>query len=453
MLGWETYFSASGWGQHQPHVGFLSCTRCLYIHLSLGKFAKLQIISKGLNFPYFLAKRITISGGRTFSKLIVRVAVGAIAIGLAAMLLAVAVLNGFKHEVAAKQRGFFGDVNLSQFTVNQSFENVPFTLNSSRIQDVLAIPGVNTVQPYATKAGIINVNGEVEGVIMKGIDSLYKQDFLASILTEGSVIDFADSVAAQSQILISRYTANRLRLSVGDDFIMYFIQERIRPRKFVISGIFNTSAEELDKTYVVGSLSLIRRLNDWGEMEVGGYEVRIDDFEQLATATEEINDVLPINVDVENIRDRMSEIFQWLDLLDANPRIILALMMIVSVINMVSALLIMILERTTMIGVLKALGYTNGGIRQVFLYNSAYLIGIGLLLGNLIGLGLYYFQLVTRFFKLDEASYYVSYIPVQLSWLEVIVLNVGVLAIALLVLLIPSYLISKISPIKAIQFK
>lgn len=406
-----------------------------------------------MNFPYFLAKRITRSGKRTFSKLIVRVGIGAIAVGLAAMILAVAVLNGFKDEVTAKQRGFFGDINLTKYDLNLSFENSPFVLKEEKKQEILDIPGVTGIQQYATKAGIINVNGEVEGVVMKGIDSLYDQQFISSILIDGQGIDFSDSTAAVGQILISSYTANRLRLSVGDDFIMYFVQEPIRRRKFDIVGIYNTSAEELDKMYVIGALSLIRRLNNWAENEVGGYEVTVRDFSRLEEITDEIYEILPINVDAVSLRERFPEIFQWLDLLDANPKIILTLMMIVSVINMVSALLIMILERTSMIGVLKALGYTNGGIRKVFLYNATYLVGLGLLLGNVLGLGICFFQDATRYFKLDEASYYVSYIPVYITFWEVIILNIGVLAIALLVLLVPSYLISKISPVKAIQFK
>ncbi len=406
-----------------------------------------------MNFPFFLAKRIIGAGKRTFSKLIVRVGVGAIAIGIAAMILAVAVLNGFKGEVTGKQRGFFGDIDITKYDLNQSFENTPFVLRNDKLAEVEDIPGVEGIQRYATKAGIINVNGEVEGVVLKGIDESYDQTFLSSVLVAGNPIDFSDTTRMLTQVVISNYTASRLHLEVGDDFIMYFVQEPIRRRKLEIVGIYNTSAEELDKVYVVGALPLIQRLNGWDKVEVGGYEVAVTDFARVNDITEQINDILPLEVDAISLSDRFPELFQWLDMLDANPQIILILMMVVSIINMISALLIIILERTNMIGVLKALGYTNGGLQQVFLYNAAYLIGLGLLIGNAVGLGLYFFQATTHYIKLDEASYYVSYVPVSISFLEALALNVGLLVVSLLVLLIPSYLISRVSPVKAIQFR
>jgi len=394
-------------------------------------------------------------GKRTFSGLIVRVAVGAIALGIAAMMLSIAVLKGFKGEVTAKQRGFFGDITLTNYDLNASYEPEPIALTPDEISELRAVPGVTDVRYFGTKAGIINVNNEVEGVLFKGIDSSYNQQFLAGMLVDGRAIDFTDSVKAMNQILLSQYTANRLQLTVGDDFILYFVQleGRPRPRKFEIAGIFHTGVEELDNTYVVGALSLVRRLNDWDAGAVGGYEVTINDFDKLGNLTEAVRAVLPISIDAISVRDQLPEIFQWLDLLDVNTVIILILMMVVAVVNMVSALLIIILERTSMIGILKALGYTDGGIRNVFLYQAAYLIGLGLAIGNLLGYGLYWFQRQTHYFKLDEASYYVSYIPVDINLFEVIALNIGMAGIALAVLLIPSYLIGRISPIKAIQFQ
>src|SRR5690606_6564767 len=207
----------------------------------------------------------------------------------------------------------------------------------------------------------------------------YDQRFINHVMVDGGPIDFSDSTKAISQIIISQHIANRLQLHVGDDFIMYFVQEPVRRRKFEIVGIYHTGVEELDNTYVIGALPLIRRLNDWGANEVGGYELSIKDFDQLDELTAEVRDRLPIHVDALNVRDQLPEIFQWLDLLDVNTVIILVLMMVVAVVNMVSALLIIILERTSMIGILKALGYTDGGIRRVFLYHASYLIGLGLL--------------------------------------------------------------------------
>ena len=408
-----------------------------------------------MNFPYFLAKRIATDGKRTFSGLIVRVAIGAIALGIAAMLLSIAVLKGFKGEVTAKQRGFFGDITLTNYDLNDSYEPEPIGLTAAEMDRLRTVPGVTDVRHFATKAGIINVNNEVEGVLFKGIDSSYNQQFLEETLVDGTAIDFRDSTKAISQILLSQYTANRLHLSVGDDFILYFVQleGRPRPRKFKIAGIFHTGVEELDDTYVIGALPLVRRLNNWKQGAVGGYEVFVDDFGRLDELTEAVRGVLPVSIDAVNVRDQLPEIFQWLDLLDVNTVIILILMMVVAIVNMVSALLIIILERTSMIGILKALGHTDGGIRKVFLYQAAHLIGWGLLIGNLLGGGFYWFQRQTQYFKLDEASYYVSYIPVDITFLEAVILNAGMAGIALAVLLIPSYLVGRISPIKAIQFQ
>ncbi|HLW49629.1 MAG TPA: FtsX-like permease family protein [Sphingobacteriaceae bacterium] len=406
-----------------------------------------------MNFPFYLAKRITLSGQRTFSGLIVRVAVITVSVGVAAMILAIAILNGFKEEVSRKQRGFFGDITITDTYSYQALEQQPILLEASKLEELAEIPGVRGLRKFATKPGIITVNGEVEGVVLKGLAPDYDQTFLQEILTGGQPLDFSDSTAVNGQVLISQYTAQRLDLQVGDDFIMYFVQEPIRRRKFIIQGIFNTSSEELDKTYVVGAMALITRLNDWDEREVGGIELQIDNFDQLALITEQINQQIPINLAAVNLIQRFPEIFQWLDLLDANPQIILTLMMIVALINMISALLIIILEKTQLIGLLKAFGATNARIRSVFLYQAAYLMGLGLLIGNMVALGIYFFQKSTRFFTLDESSYFVSYVPVDISWMEVLALNAGVMVISVLVLLLPAILISKINPIRTIQFR
>ncbi|RKE47012.1 ABC transporter permease [Sphingobacterium detergens] len=405
-----------------------------------------------MNFPYFLANRIAFSGKRTFSKLIVRVTIGAIALAIAAIIISIAVLRGFKGEIISKQRGFFADVLVLRYDLNKSYENSPISLTPQLHKSILADPEVYSINPFATKAGIINVNDEVEGVVLKGIDSLYDQQPIKKMLLEGNTIDFK-SENTDNQILISKYLADRLLLKVGDDFIMYFVQEPIRKRKFVIKGIFNTGSEELDKVYVIGSLNVIRKLSNLDDNEVGGYEIRIKDFSQLQQTTQKIEDMLPIDMQAINIKDQVPDIFQWLDLLDMNTKIIFILMTVVAIINMISALLITILERTSMIGILKALGYHNAGIRRVFMYSALYLIGLGLLIGNLIGLGFYFLQDYTHFFKLDQQTYYISYVAVKLYWSDVILVNLAVVFIGMVSLFIPSMLITKISPIKAISFK
>jgi len=404
-----------------------------------------------LNFPYFLAKRITITGRRTFSKLIVRVTIGALALAISAIILSVAILKGFKSEIIEKQRGFFGDIIISKNDLNTSYENSPIQLSKQQLADLKAIPQVQQVSPFATKAGIIHVNGEVEGVLLKGVDHSYEQKQLAKSLLSGDTIDFAKD--PNTQILITDFLAKRLHIGVGDKFVMYFVQEPIRKRPFTVKGIFTTNSEELDKTYVIGSLDLIRRLNNLAEEEAGGYEVRIAHFDSLEATTEILNDKIPVRLHATSIVEQMPDVFNWLDMLDMNDNVIFALMVIVAVINMISALLISILERSSMIGILKALGYSNGGIRRVFLYNSMYLIGYGLLIGNFIAIGLYVFQTQTHFFGLDAATYYIEYVPMSISWVEVVGLNAAVVVIGVLTLFIPSMLISRISPVKTIQFK
>lgn len=390
-------------------------------------------------------------GHRTFSKLIIRVTIGALALAILAIILSVAILQGFKNEIIEKQRGFFGDVVITKNDVNVARESTPINLSAAQLQQIRSLPNVTAVYPFATKAGIMNVHGEVEGVLLKGVDKQYDQRFLAKTITQGDTIDFAKD--GNSQILISEYMANRLNLKLGDKFVMYFIQEPIRKRPFTIKGIYTTNSEELDKIYVIGSLDLIRRLNNLGDSDAGGYELRIADFNQLEQSTAMLNEELPIELNASNIVEQMPDIFNWLNMLDMNDNIIFVLMVVVALINMISSLLISILERSSMIGILKALGYHNGGIRLVFMYNSIYLIGLGLIIGNLLAFGLYTFQTETHFFTLDPATYYIDYVPMSIAWLEVLRLNLAVIVIGLLTLFIPSMLISKISPIKTIQFK
>lgn len=362
-------------------------------------------------------------------------------------------MKGFKSEIREKMRGFSGDIIVMKYDLNSSYENSPFSINPDTLRMLTSYPQIAYAEPYAFKPGIINANSEVEGVVLKGVDKSFHWDFFRKILVAGKVIDFSDSTRAKSQILISKYIADRLHLKVGDDFLMYFVQEPLRKRKFIIAGIYNLGVEEVDKTYVIGDLSLIRRLNKWKDNQVGGYEMRVKDFSQLDTTASTVYDNLPINLKSWSVKEYYPAIFQWLSLLDVNTQVILVLMLCVAVINMISALLIIILERTNMIGILKALGCTNWGIQKIFLTNAAYLIGLGLLLGNILGIGIGVFQAETHFFTLDQASYYISFVPVELDLSDILILNAGTLIICLIILIVPSALVTRISPVKAIGFK
>lgn len=406
-----------------------------------------------MNLPLFIAKRITFNSNRTFSKLIVRIAILGIMLGLAVMILAIAIVKGFKSEIREKMRGFSGDIQISKLDLNTSYENTSFSISDSSRQKILKQEGIEFIQSFATKPGIINTNEEVEGVVLKGVGSNYNWEYFRKILIAGNVIDFSDTLKSRTQILISKFTADRLKLKVGDDFLMYFIENSLRKRKFQIVGIYNLGVEEVDKLFVIGDIGLIRSLNKWAPADVGGYELRVTDFNKLDEIEERVYEDLDIELKSYTIRQYYPTIFEWLSLLDVNTQVILILMLAVAVINMISALLIMILERTNMIGILKALGNTNWQIRKIFLYNAAYLIAWGLLCGNILGIGLGLFQAKTHFFSLDQASYYIDFVPVQLDVPDILMLNAGTLLISLFVLLLPSMLVTRISPLKAIRFK
>jgi lipoprotein-releasing system permease protein len=381
----------------------------------------------------------------------VRIAILGIMLGLSVMILSIAIVKGFQVEIKEKVRGFSGDIVVLKYDLNSSFENSPFRIDPNTLKTILSFPEVSYAQPYATKPGIINTNNEIEGVVMKGVDKSYRWDYLKKILVSGTVIDFSDSTKAKSQILISQYTADRLKLKTGDNFQIYFGPLRRRPFKIV--GIYDLGIEDVDKTYVIGDIAVIRRLNDWDQQQVGGYEIRLRDFNKLDTVADKVYNSLDIKVKSYSIKEYYPEIFQWLSLLDVNTEVLLVLMLAVAVINMISALLIIILERANMIGILKALGSTDWSIRKIFLYNATYLIGFGLFLGNLLGIGLALFQDYTHFFSLDQASYYITFVPIELNASDVIFVNIGTLVICLSVLIIPSMLVTRISPVKAIAFK
>ncbi|UKT62411.1 ABC transporter permease [Pedobacter mucosus] len=406
-----------------------------------------------MNFEYFIAGRIAIKSERTFSKLIVRIAIAGVMLSLAVMILSIAIIKGFKTEIQDKVRGYLGDVQITRYDLNNSFEHSPFTLDQETANLLKSNPNIKYFYPFATKPAILSANNEIEGINFKGVDKTYNWDYIKQHIISGTIIDFSDSTAAMQELLISNYTANRLKLKTGDDFIMYFVQNQLRPRKFKIVGVYDIGVEDIDKGFVLGNLNIVKRLNNWKPNEIGGVEIKIKDFSKLRIISDDIFEKIPRNLRSYSIEENFPNIFTWLSLLDVNTRVLLILMLIVGVINMVTALLIMILERTNMIGMLKAFGATNFSIMKIFLYNAAYLIGIGLLLGNILGLGLGFFQQATHIFKLNQTSYFLAYAPIEIHFVDVLLLNAVTVVVCLTVLIIPSLLISKVSPVKAIRFK
>jgi len=406
-----------------------------------------------LSFAYFIANRITFKSKRTFSKLIVRIAIVGIMLGLGVMILTLAIVRGFKQEIREKIRGFAGDIEVFKYDLNNSSENSPFAADPNFVKKAKANHLITDVMPFATKPGIIKANSEMEGVELKGVDKSYDWSFFKKSLLAGNVIDFSDTTKSKKELLISQTIANRLKLKVGDKIWMYFVQEPLRIRPFTIKGIFSFGIDEVDKTYVIGDIGLISRVNNWNPDEIGGYEIKVTDFDRLNEAADALDTVLPTKLKSYTVMENYPTIFAWLGLLDGNTDVVLGLMIIVAVINMISALLIMILERTSMIGMLKAMGATNWQIQKVFLFNATYLIGMGMLLGNLFGIGAGFFQFHTHFFKLDQQSYYMNFVPIQFNVTDLVVLNIGTLVVCLLVMVLPSTLVSKITPVKAIRFK
>ncbi|HVW12551.1 MAG TPA: FtsX-like permease family protein [Mucilaginibacter sp.] len=408
---------------------------------------------RALSFASFISSRISFRSNRTYSKLIVRIAIVGIMLGLGVMILSIAVIRGFKQEIRQKVRGFSGDIVVQKYDNNYSYQNSPIALDKNFEKRVMSNPLFTHIMPTATKPGIIKTRDEIEGVVLKGVTKDYDWSFFKTSLVAGKVIDFSDTTESRKQIMISSYTASRLKLKVGDKFLMYFVQEPLRKRPFHIVGIFDVGVEDIDKTFVIGDLSLITRLNNWDNDQIGEYDIRVANFDQLQTANDYLSDKMPLKLKSYMVSDVYPSIFEWLKLLDVNAQVMLILMLIVAVINMISALLIIILERTSMIGIFKAMGARNWTIQKIFLYNAAYLIGVGLVLGNIFGLGISWFQSQTHFFKLDEESYYMKFVPILIKWPDMVLLNIGTMLVCILVLIVPSMLVMTISPVKAIRFK
>ncbi len=394
----------------------------------------------------------------SFSRPINVIAIIGIALGLAVMILAVSILTGFKQQIRDKVAGFGAHIQVVNFDANLSYETVPVSSAQPFADKIRNNPGIRNIQVFATKAGIIKTDENIQGVVLKGIGSDYDWSFFRTNVVEGEVVTVTDT-ARTDEVLISKKVTDMLGLKLGDDFSMFFVQDPPRMRKFTIKGIYETSLEEFDKTYLFCDIEHIRRLNGWKEGQVSGFEIFINDFDELDYMTNVVRDAIGYRMaeeeeqlKVTNIRMRYPQIFDWLGFQDTNVIIILLLMILVAGFNMISGLLILILEKTNMIGVLKALGAENKVIRSVFLYQAAWLIARGLLWGNIIGIGLALLQLKTEFISLDPASYYLSSVPINLEPLHILLLNAGTMAAIILMLLIPSQLIARITPVKAIRY-
>lgn len=413
-----------------------------------------------MSFEYYIAKRIHFQQGRkNISRPAVRIATIAIALGLAVMIIALSVVLGFKQQIRNKTIGFGGHIQVSNYDSNNTYEMNPITVDSSFITNLYSIQGVKHIESFATKPGIIKNETDFQGIVLKGVSSDFDWDFFKTNLVEGDILHISKD-SLQNNVIISKYLAQLLGLKLGDSFFTYFIQNQVRARKFTIRGIYSTNFIEYDKLFIISDIRHVQQLNGWTESEYSGLELFINDFDQLDLISDAVYDVVSVQKLDEkplyysqSIKQINPQIFGWLDLLDLNVWVILFLMLAVAGFNMISGLLILILERTSMIGILKSLGANNWSIRKIFLYHSVFLIGKGMIWGNVIGLSFCALQYFTGIIPLDAEAYYVSTVPIIFNWTFIIALNIGTALASILMMIGPSYLITKILPAKIIRYE
>ncbi|TVZ59018.1 lipoprotein-releasing system permease protein [Flavobacteriaceae bacterium MAR_2010_105] len=412
-----------------------------------------------MNYEFFIAKRII--GSKVYkssvSAPIIKIGIAAIAIGIIVMLIAIATGLGLQQKVRDKVVAFNGHVTISNYDSNVSNETVvPIAIEQDFYPEFKSVEGIKHVQAVATKFGVIRTTSDFEGIVLKGVGKDYDWSYVQEFLIEGQQPNYA-SDETSNDVLISKYIADRLQFKLGDSFQVVFGKEDIDQipniRQFKIVGIFDSGFQELDKTFMIGDIRHVQRLNKWKTNQVGSFEIFIDDFTKIQEKGLEIYKATPSDLNAETVEQKYISTFEWIKIFDNNTYGIICIMIIVAGINMITALLVLILERTQMIGILKAMGSSNWSIRKVFLYNATYLIGLGLIWGNLIGLGLLFAQQRFGFLKFpDPEQYYVSTIPVHIGLDYIVMLNIGTFLACLLMLLIPSVIITRISPVKAIRF-
>ncbi len=416
-----------------------------------------------MSIERFIAKRI-LSGSNASNQLsrpIVRISMLGITLGLAVMILAVAVVTGFQNEIKAKLIGFNSHIQISNYDNNVSAEPKPISKIQPFLNDLKANTAINHFSVYATKNGIVKTNTDNEGILLKGIDTDYDWTFIDKSFVEGKGFVLGDTVS--KSIVISKYLSDKLSLKLNDKMIIYFIVDRfdsvgtkIRTetsgKDFYISGIYETGLEDIDHTLVLTDIRRIQKMNGWKDDQVAGFEIAIKDYKKIDEIGYDVDALIGQGLVAMTIKQTNPAIFSWLDMIDINVMVVLILMVIVAGINMISTLLVLILERTNMIGILKAMGATNGSVQKIFLYNSMYLIGKGMLWGNIFGIVIALVQQYCGIFKLDEKVYYISQIPINLNFWDIVLLNAGTAICCVLMLIIPSFIISKITPVKAIRF-
>lgn len=435
-----------------------------------------------MNFPFFIAKKIAFSKGESFSRFIIKIAIGAVALSMAVMIISTSLINGFQQTISDKVFGFWSHIVIEPYGMLEDLNNQNISTTREIYQHPEKYTSIKHIQKTALKGGIMHAEEDFDGMILKGVGKDFDWTAFEHFLVDGAVFE-ATEIKNNKNILISETTANRLLLKVGDKVIMSFFDDKaqVRKRNFKISGIYKSGLEEFDKQYALIDIAVIQYLNNWQADEVGAFELFVDSKQlfnsKLKTyfiylfawlvpeetlydwgrdPLQKIGDEIYFEIDSdlksETIRQNKPDLFNWLELQTINEVVILGIMLLVAAFNMITALLILILERTNMIGILKAMGASNSKLKRTFLYNGAIIIVTGIFLGNFFGLGLCFLQDATHFIKLPEESYYISYAPIKIDWLWVLLLNVFTLLTSVVFLMLPAILVTKIKPIKAIRF-
>ncbi len=411
-------------------------------------------VTIALNVPVFLARKVRHAPIGSFSATVTRVGVASIALGLAILIIAFAILFGYKRTIQQKIFLFGAHLQVSKFTNNFSYEESPLPINTALYQQRDPIPGVQYMQAVALKAGILKTKEDLAGVILKGVGRDYRWDLVRESLVAGTVpVVGADTGNGSTQLLISQYMARQLRLSVGQKVPMYFLGNPPRARSMTVVGIYDTGLEEVDKTIAIGDIRLVQRLNGWGADSVGSYEIFVKDFDQLEATRNAVFDQTTPDMRVTRVTDQYRPLFDWMVLLDRNMVILLALVTFVASFNMISVLLVLMMERTPMIGLLKALGGDDPLIRKVFLYVGLNMVGWGLLIGNAVGLAFCFLQYRYQLIPLDPKNYFVNHVPIAWDWPTILALNGATVLLIALVLWLPTFVINRIQPVKALAFK
>lgn len=414
-----------------------------------------------MNLPFTLAWRLykKEDDSRRISRPAISIATLGVALGVAVMIISVSVVIGFKHEIQSKVVGMSGHIQVFNDRISQDYESFPILMNESMLDRLSKINGVTHAQRFCIKPGMLKTEDSFEGVILRGYGAEFQQDFLLDHMVEGELKTFSDT-SSTNRIYISKTLAQRLRLEVGSPVYAYFFDKNVRTRRPVVAGIYSTNIKEFDNNVIFSDIYTVRRLAGFSEDECSGVEIHLTGFDRLAEVDREVSrEIASIREESEysctakTIQQLYAPMFSWLTLLDTNIWVILALMTVVAVFTMISGLLIIILEQTQFIGTMKALGATNGLLRRLFLNLSVFIIGKGVLFGNVLGLGLVFLQLLTGILKLDAENYYIDHVPVEINWLYIIAINILTILISVLVLVIPSYLVSRIHPAKSIRFE